>query len=114
VSGLAKLAPDAPKHRPHKVLHCVSFRQDFEKPTFVVDVSAEFEQKMEAIRCYGSQFDGATQAGEVYPAGASLYEAIADQSAYYGSLIRVRYGEPFSTTETMTVDDVFTLGVSTY
>jgi bacillithiol biosynthesis deacetylase BshB1 len=114
LAGLAKLAPDTPKHRPHKVLHAVSFRQDFEKPTFVVDVSAEFEQKMEAIRCYGSQFDGATQAGEVYPTGDSLYDTIRHQSAHYGSLIRVRFGEPFFTTETMAVDDVFTLGVSTY
>jgi bacillithiol biosynthesis deacetylase BshB1 len=114
LSGLAKLAPDTQRHRPHKVLHAVAFRQDFEKPTFVVDVSAEFDQKMEAIRCYGSQFDGATQAGEVYPTGDSLYDTIRHQSAYYGSLIRVRFGEPFFTTETVAVDDVLTLGVSTY
>src|ERR1043165_4463710 len=40
VSGLAKLAPDVPKHRPKKLLHCVSFREDFGKPTFVVAISA--------------------------------------------------------------------------
>jgi len=114
VAGLAKLSPDLPKHRPHKVLHCVSFRQDFEKPTFVVDISDEFEEKMEAIRCYASQFDGAKQAGEVYPTGESLYDTIRSQSAYYGSLIRVRYGEPFFTTETVAVDDVLSLGVATF
>jgi len=114
VAGLAKVAPDVPKHRPHKVLHCVSFRQDFEKPTFVVDISAEFEQKMEAIRCYATQFDGATQAGEVYPSGPSLYDAIRQQSAYYGSLIRTQYGEPYFTTETMRVDNVVALEVGTF
>jgi bacillithiol biosynthesis deacetylase BshB1 len=114
LAGLGKLSPDVPKHRPHKVIHCVSFRQDFEKPTFVVDISAEFEQKMEAIKCYASQFDGASQAGEVYPSGPSLYDAIRQQSAYYGSLIRVQYGEPFFTTETVLVDDVVSLGVATF
>ena len=114
LAGLAKLAPDVPKHRPHKVLHCVSFRQDFEKPTFVVDISDEFEQKMEAIRCYASQFDGTSQAGEVYPSGDSLYDAIRHYSAYYGSMIRTRYGEPYFTTETMRVDNVVALEVGTF
>ncbi len=114
IAGLAKVAPDLPKHRPFKVLHCVSFRQDFEKPTFVVDISDEFEQKLEAIRCFESQFGGATQAGEVYPNGEPLYDAIRHYSAYYGAMIRTRYGEPFFTTETMRVDDVAVLEVSTF
>ena len=46
------------------------------EPTFVVDISDEFEQKMEAVRCYASQFDGATQAGEVYPNGEPLYDIV--------------------------------------
>ena len=114
VAGLAKLAPELPKHRPLKVLHCVSFRQDFEKPTFVVDISDEFEQKLQAIRCFETQFGGLTQAGEVYPNGEPLYDAIRHYSAYYGSMIRTRYGEPFFTTETMRVDDIAALEVSTF
>src|SRR5687767_13031960 len=114
VSGLAKLAPDLPKHRPLKVIHCISFRQDFDKPTFVVDISDVFEQKLEAIKCFETQFGGATQAGEVYPNGEPLYDAIRHYSAYYGSMIRTRYGEPFFTTETMRVDDIAALEVSTF
>jgi bacillithiol biosynthesis deacetylase BshB1 len=114
IAGLAKIAPDVPKHRPLKVVHCISFRQDFEKPTFVVDISDEFEQKLEAIRCFETQFGGATQAGEVYPNGEPLFDAIRHYSAYYGSMIRTKYGEPFFTTETMRVDDVAALEVSTF
>ena len=33
------------------------------------------------------------------------------QNAHYGSLVRVRFGEPFFTHETMAVEDVVTLGV---
>jgi bacillithiol biosynthesis deacetylase BshB1 len=114
VAGLAKVAPEVPKHRPRKIVHCVTYREDFEKPTFVVDVSDEFERKLEAVRCYASQFDGLTQAGEVYPNGEPLYDIVRHQAAHYGSLIRTRYGEPFFTFETMRVDDLATLEVSTF
>lgn len=114
VANLRKLEPDVPHHRTHKILHCVTYRQDFEKPTFVVDISEEFERKLEAVRCYGSQFDGATQAGEVYPTGDPLYDVVRFQASYYGSLIRTRFGEPFVTFETMRVDDVVALEVSTF
>lgn len=114
VAGLAKIEPAVPKHRPRKVVHCVTYREDFEKPTFVVDVSDEFERKLEAIRCYASQFDGVTQAGEVHPNGEPLYDIIRHQAAHYGSLIRTRYGEPYFTFETMRVDDLAALEVSTF
>jgi len=114
VAGLAKVAPDVPKHRPHKILHCLAYRQDFVRPTFVVDISEDFERKMEAVRCYGSQFDGAIQAREVYPTGEPLYDVVTHYAAYYGALIRARYGEPFFTTEMMRVDDVAALEVATF
>lgn len=114
VAGLARIAPEVAPHRPGKILHAIAYREDYLKPTFVVDISDEFETKLEAVRCYGSQFDDAIQAGEVYPTGEPLYDVVRHQAAHYGSLIRVRYGEPFYTTETMRVDDVVTLGVSTF
>lgn len=114
VAGLAKVAPDVPKHRPLKILHALTYRQDFVRPSFVVDISDEFEQKMAAVRCYSSQFEGAIQAGEVYPNGEPLYDMVTHYAATYGALIRARYGEPFFTTEMMRVDDVCALEVSTF
>lgn len=113
VAGLAR-ADASPPHRPRKVVHAVAYREDTGKPTFVVDISAEFEQKLAAIRCYVSQFEGIVQAGEVYPNGEPLEDIVRHQAAHYGSLIRTRYGEPYFTTETMRVDDIVTLGVSTF
>jgi N-acetylglucosamine malate deacetylase 1 len=113
-AGLAKVAPETPPHRPRKVIHAIAFREDHVKPTFVVDISDVFEDKMRAIMCYASQFDGAIQAGEVYPTGEPLYDVIRHQSAHYGSLIRTRFGEPFHTSETMRVDDVGALEVATF
>jgi bacillithiol biosynthesis deacetylase BshB1 len=114
VAGLAKVAPDVPKHRPRKIIHALTYRQDFVRPTFVVDISAEFERKLESIRCYASQFEGATQAGEVYPNGDPLIDAVTHYAAYYGALIRCRYGEPYFTTEMVRADDVVALDVSTF
>ena len=114
VAGLATVAADVPKHRPTKVIHSLAYREDAIKPTFVVDISASFERKLEAIRCYASQFDGVTQAGEVYPNGEPLYDIVRHQAAHYGTLVRARYGEPFFTFETMRVDDVAALEVSTF
>lgn len=114
VAGLKKLDPASSPHRPLKVVHSLAYREDHVKPTFVTDISAEFEAKLEAIRCYGSQFDGATQAGEVYPTGDSLYDRVRQQGSYYGSLIRCRYGEPYFTFETMRADDLLALEVATF
>ncbi len=114
VSGLKMADESLPPHRPLKVLHSITYREDYLKPTFVVDVSEEFEEKLNAVRCYASQFDGVIQAGEVYPNGEPLLDVVRHHCAHYGSLIRARYGEPFHTTETMRVDDVAALEVSTF
>jgi len=113
LAGLAKYDPGkgGEPHRPYKLLYALAYREDPVKPTFVVDISDVFEKKMQAIRCYASQFDGAKAAGEIHPTGQDLYELIRVQSAHYGSLIRRRYGEPFYTAETHEVDDVLQLGV---
>ncbi|MCU0624460.1 MAG: bacillithiol biosynthesis deacetylase BshB1 [Gemmatimonadaceae bacterium] len=114
VAGLQKVAPDVPRHRPFKVLHAIAYREDYEKPTFVVDVTAGFARKLAAIAAYRSQFDGLTQAGEVYPNGEPLADIVTHQAAHYGTLVRCRYGEPFWTWETMRVADVAGLEVSTF
>jgi bacillithiol biosynthesis deacetylase BshB1 len=114
VAGLKKVEPKVAPHRPLKVIHALSFREDNQKPTFVVDISEGFEKKLEAIACYKSQFGEAVQAGEVYPNGEPLGDLIRHHAAHYGSLIRCRYGEPFYTTETMRVEDVASLEVATF
>ena len=114
VAGLKKVEPKVAPHRPLKVIHALSFREDNQKPTFVVDISEAFEKKLEAIACYKSQFGEAVQAGEVYPNGEPLPDLIRHHAAHYGSLIRCRYGEPFYTTETMRVEDVASLEVATF
>lgn len=111
LAGLSRYDAAGEPHRPHKVLYSLAYREDPVKPTFVVDISDQFSRKMEAIRCYASQFDGALNAGEIFPTGQDLYGLIETQNAHYGSLIRTRYGEPYFTHETMRIDDVVKLEV---
>ena len=111
LAGLARYDAAGAPHRPRKILYALAYREDPVKPTFVVDVTAQFDRKMQAIRCYASQFDGAKAAGEIFPTGQDLYSLVETQSAHYGSLVRARHGEPFFTHETVLVDDVVQLGV---
>jgi N-acetylglucosamine malate deacetylase 1 len=111
LAGLARYDAKGTEHRPHKVLYALSYREDPIKPSFVIDISLQFERKLAAVRCYGSQFDGAKAAGEIFPTGQDLYSLVETQSAHYGSLIRKRYGEPFFTPETLEVENVMELGV---
>jgi bacillithiol biosynthesis deacetylase BshB1 len=111
LAGLARYPAGGAAHRPFKVLYALSYREDPVKPTFVVDIGPQFERKMAAIRCYASQFDGTTSAGEIFPTGQDLYSRVETQNAHYGSLIRARYGEPFFTYETVLVEDVVGMGV---
>jgi bacillithiol biosynthesis deacetylase BshB1 len=111
LAGLAKYDAAGAPHRPFKVLYALAYREDPIKPTFVVDISEQFERKLAAIRCYASQFDAATRAGEIFPTGQDLYSLIEVQSGHYGSLIRRRYGEPYFTYETVEVSDVVRLEV---
>lgn len=111
LAGLAKYPADGTPHRPFKILYALAYREDPVKPSFVVDISDQFDRKMAAIRCYASQFDGAASAGEIFPTGQDLYALVETQSAHYGSLVRTRFGEPFHTHETVLVEDVVGLAV---
>jgi bacillithiol biosynthesis deacetylase BshB1 len=116
LSGLANYGDESlrrlPPHRPVKVVHALAFREDPVKPTFVVGLDEEeFGRKLRAIRCYVSQFEGATKAGELFPTGQPLLDLVESQGRHYGSLVRKPYGEPFWTPETLEVDDISSLGV---
>ena len=111
LAGLQHYDAAGNPHRPLKLLYALSYREDPIKPSFVVDISAEFQRKLAAIKCYASQFDGAKAAGEIFPTGQDLYSLVETQNAHYGSLIRKRYGEPFFTHETIEIEDVVKLGV---
>ena len=114
LAGLKNYPADGEPQRPAKILHTLAYREHAVKPTFVVDVSDAFDRKLEAIRCYESQFDDVQSLGELFPASVPFYDLVRLQDAHYGSLIRAAYGEPFYTRETLQIDDVVALPVSSF
>ncbi len=115
LAGLARYEAPGEPFRPFKVVHALTFREDPEKPTFVVDISRQMEKKLAALAAYESQFGGVGRAGEVFPAGeGSLLEVVRAHALRTGSLIRVAYGEPFWTRETLAAPTLGTLPVSTF
>lgn len=108
---------DAPgdAHRPDKVVHCLLFREDVPRPSFVVDITDHIDTKMTAVACFESQFSGRASAGEVFGAGdRPLEDQIRAQCAHHGSRIRCAYGEPFWTRETVALESLVSSRVSTF
>ena len=106
--GIRKYLPEVPPHKPRALLHHFSSRAM--KPDLVVDVSSHFEQRMEAVRCYRSQF-AAKQDGKfaLRIASKDFLDSIEATLKYFGSLIGVPYGEPFTSATPVPVEDVLSL-----
>ena len=63
---------------------------------FAVDISETFERKEAAIAAYASVFHGDQ---------ARLVERYAAEDQYYGSLLGVRYAEPFQARSPLLIGD---------
>lgn len=112
IAGLRRARVDGVPHRPQKILHAMSYREEAVKPSFVVDITEQIDRKLDAIFAFGTQFEGKTAMGDVFGGGERpLREQLLAHAAHYGALIRRPYGEPYWMRETMKVDDVVTLGV---
>src|SRR5215813_7637570 len=79
-------------------------------PSFIVDVSDFVDEKMNAIRAYGSQFyraDSKEPTTRISKRG--FLSEIEYRMRYFGSLIGVAAGEPFYVREALNVDDPLAL-----
>ncbi len=111
LAGLAKLDPYTEPHRPYKVIYSSIYAPV--TPSFVVDISAQFERRMAALLAYKSQYGDGDTSG-LFPPQAEVRERLAAVARYYGNLIGCKYGEPFVVKETMRVDDVVSMGVRSF
>lgn len=115
LAGLKRFPADGEPHRPFKVVYATAFREDADPPSFVIDITRQMERKLEALAAYTSQFEGKAGVGEVFPGGdRPLFEQVRASCARYGALVRVAYGEPFRTRETLLQESLGTLPVATF
>ena len=108
LAGLKKLDEYSEPHRPYKILYSSIYANV--TPSFVVDISAQFERRMAALLSYRSQYGGGAEGGELFPQEQEIRERLGAVARFYGNLVGVKYGEPFVVKETMLVDDVIAMG----
>jgi bacillithiol biosynthesis deacetylase BshB1 len=109
LAGLKKLDDYSEPHRPFKILYS-SLYADV-KPSFIVDISAQFERRMAALLSYKSQYAAATEGSALFPHEQEIRDRLGAIARYYGNLIGVKYGEPFVVKEAMQVDDIVAMPV---
>ena len=99
-------------HRPNKILYSSLYANV--APSFVVDISAQFERRMAALLSYHSQYGASQQGSGLFPQEQEIRDRLAGVARFYGNLIGAKYGEPFVVKEMMRVDDVVSMGVRSF
>ena len=104
LSGLSKIetfdenGQPQKRWRPKHVLHYIQDR--FYEPDLVVDITDVFEQRMEAIKAYGTQFHTAPDSSkgpQTYISTPDFLEALISRSRLMGKRICVKFAEGFVT-----------------
>jgi bacillithiol biosynthesis deacetylase BshB1 len=121
LAGLAKIALSSQQsavspetsilspHRPFKIVYATLYYDV--RPTFVVDISDEFEGKFASIMAYKSQFSDQEAGKDLFPAHDEIRTRIDTMARFYGMLGGVTYAEPFLQKEIGLVDDLLAIPV---
>lgn len=112
LAGLKQLSLEGEAYRPFKILYATMYAETV-RPSFIVDITAQFDRRLQAIRCYESQFarKQPSKDGSVYIPLDDLEEHVTRMARHYGAMIGVKYGEPFLVREVMQVDDIVQMPV---
>jgi N-acetylglucosamine malate deacetylase 1 len=111
LAGLKQLPIEGEAYRPFKILYSTAYANV--RPTFVMDISAQYDERKRAILAYSSQFPGSVPVdkGAVHLGLDELENEMSQLARHYGQMIGVKYGEPFFIKELMKVDDVVKMEV---
>jgi LmbE family N-acetylglucosaminyl deacetylase len=96
-------------HRPFKIIYATLYYDV--RPTFVVDISEQFEQKFASILAYKSQFSDQEAGKDLFPAHDEIRARVESMARYYGALGGVTYAEPFLQKEVGLVEDLLAIPV---
>ena len=109
LAGLKKLEEYSEPHRPFKIIYSSVYANV--PPSFVVDISAQFERRMAALLSYTSQYGATEEGATLFPQEEEIRDRLGAIARFYGNLIGARYGEPFVVKEAMRVEDIVSMGV---
>jgi bacillithiol biosynthesis deacetylase BshB1 len=109
ISGLAKLPVEGTAHRPFKIIYASLYRDV--RPTFVVDITDQFETRFASLMAYKSQFTDQEAGSGIFPAQKEIRARVESMARFYGMMGGVTYAEPFVQKEIGLVDDVMAMPV---
>src|SRR5215470_3990721 len=109
LAGLAKLDLGAAPHRPFKIIYATLYYDI--RPTFVVDISEQFETRFQSLMAYKSQYSDQDAGKDLFPAQAEIRARVEAMARFYGMLGGVEYAEPFLQKEVGLVDDLLAIPV---
>jgi N-acetylglucosamine malate deacetylase 1 len=112
LAGLAKAAlantglsdDPLPPHRPFKIMYATLYYDV--RPTFVVDITDQFEARFQSLMAYKSQYSDQEAGKDLFPAQNEIRSRVEAMARFYGMLGGVTYAEPFLQNEVGLVDDV--------
>jgi bacillithiol biosynthesis deacetylase BshB1 len=96
-------------HRPFKIIYATLYYDV--RPTFVVDITEQFEARFQSLMAYKSQFSDQEAGHDIFPAQAEIRSRIEAMARFYGMLGGVTYAEPFLQKEVGLVEDLTALPV---
>jgi N-acetylglucosamine malate deacetylase 1 len=108
-SHAISVAEELPPHRPFKIIYATIYYDI--RPTFVVDITEQFEARFQSLMAYKSQFSDQEAGKDIFPAQAEIRSRIEAMARFYGLLAGVIYAEPFLQREVGLVEDVTAIPV---
>ena len=107
-AGLKQIQTGQEHFRPAKIIYYMEL-YDFD-PSFIVDVSDTFEEKIKAMQAYESQFytpgkENNKGETETFISTPEFLQSIIVRGQYWGTKIGVKYGEPFLIREPLKIND---------
>ena len=110
LAGLKNLPLAGEAYRPFKILYSTAYAEV--RPTFVVDITEQYESRKKSILAYDSQFSlrfrkkSAKKKATVNLGLDELENEMNQLARHYGNMVGVQYGEPFLTRELTKIDDI--------
>ena len=102
-------AEEPAPHRPFKIIYATLYYDV--RPTFVVDITEQFEERFQSLMAYKSQFSDQEAGRDIFPAQAEIRGRVEAMARFYGMLAGVTYAEPFLQKEVGLVDDLTVIPV---
>ena len=98
-----------PPHRPFKIIYATLYYDV--RPTFVVDITEQFESRFQSLMAYKTQFSDQEAGKGLFPAHKEIRARVEAMARFYGMLGGVEFAEPFLQKEVGLVDDLLMIPV---